>query len=114
VFNEVLDEHLVNCTCIFLIGQLAEKDNLFIRQKVEFKGNACLLFTIVCYLKAVKPVAAPGFRIGGGGHLRGKLIFGGGQDIIFKKVLLFAHAVVTGLLSPPQEIRPPLKRGRYS
>jgi hypothetical protein len=31
-----------------------------------------------------------------GGHLRGKLIFGGGgQDRIFKKVLLFAHAVVT-------------------
>jgi hypothetical protein len=39
----------------------------------------------------------------------------GGQDKIFKKVLLFAHAVVTGLLSPPpQEIRPTLKRGRYS
>jgi hypothetical protein len=38
----------------------------------------------------------------------------GGQDRIFKKVLLFAHAVVTGLLSTPQEIRRPLKRGRYS
>jgi hypothetical protein len=58
-------------------------------------------------------VAAPGLRIGGG-HLMGKLIFGRGQDIIFKKVLLLAHAVVTGHLSPPQEIRPPLKRGRYS
>ena len=27
---------------------------------------------------------------------------GGGQDRIFKKVLLFAHAVVTGLLPPPR------------
>jgi hypothetical protein len=44
-----------------------------------------------------------------GGHLRGKLIYwGGGQDRIFKKVLLFAHAVVTGLSPPPQEICPPL------
>jgi hypothetical protein len=34
----------------------------------------------------------------GGGHMRGKLIFWGG---IFKKVPLFAHAVVTGLLAPP-------------
>jgi hypothetical protein len=38
----------------------------------------------------------------GGGHLRGKLIFGGGgQRRIFKKVLLFAHAVVTKLSPPP-------------
>ena len=46
--------------------------------------------------------------------LEGANSYFGGQDRIFKKVLLFAHAVVTGLLSPPQEIRPPLKRGRYS
>jgi hypothetical protein len=62
VFNEVLDEHLVNCTCIFLIGQLAEKDNL-IRQ--------------CCYLKAVKPVAAPGLRIGGGAFEGQTHIWGG-------------------------------------
>jgi hypothetical protein len=37
----------------------------------------------------------------------------GGQDRIFKNVLLFAHAIVTGLLSPPGD-SPPLKRGRYS
>ena len=53
-------------------------------------------------------------EFGGGGHLRGKLIFWGGQDRIFKKVLLFAYAVVTGLLSPPPGDSPPLKRGRYS
>ena len=63
-----------------------------------------------------RAVAAPGLRIFflGGGAFEGQThIFWGGQDIIFKKVLLFAHAVVTGLLSPPppQEIRPPLKRG---
>jgi hypothetical protein len=51
-----------------------------------------------------------------GGAFEGQTHILGGQDRIFKKVLLFAHAVVTGLLSPPplQEIRPPLKRGRYS
>jgi hypothetical protein len=37
-----------------------------------------------------------------------KLRFFGGQDRSFKKVLLFAHAVVTGL---PQEIRPLSKGG---
>ena len=37
-----------------------------------------------------------------GGAFEGKThIWGGGQDRIFKKVLLFAHAIVTGLLSPP-------------
>ena len=66
----------------------------------------------------------------GGGAFEGQTHILGGQVRIFKKVLLFAHAVVTGLLShrtfvpqdfcptgllsPPQEIRPPLKRGRYS
>jgi hypothetical protein len=53
----------------------------------------------------------PGLRIEGG-DLRGKLIFwGGGQDRIFKKVLLFAHAVVTGLLSPPPGDSPPSQNG---
>jgi hypothetical protein len=33
-------------------------------------------------------------EFGGGVHLRGNVIFGGGQDRIFKKVLLFAHAVI--------------------
>ena len=38
--------------------------------------------------------------------------FLGGGDRIFKMILLFAHAVVTGLSRHPQEIRtPPLKRG---
>ena len=49
-----------------------------------------------------------------GGHLRGKLIFfgGGGRDIIFKKVLLFAHAFVTGLSPPPPpEDSPPSQKG---
>ena len=51
---------------------------------------------------------------GGGGAFEEQThICRGGQDIIFKKVLLFAHAVVTGLLSPPGD-SPPLKRGRYS
>ena len=48
----------------------------------------------------VYSVAAPGLRIGGGAF-EGQTHILGGQDIIFKKVLLFAHAVVTGLLSPP-------------
>ena len=60
-----------------------------------------------------RPVAAPGFRIGGGGAFEGQTHILGGQDRIFKKVLLFAHAIVTGLLSPPGD-SPPLKRGRYS
>jgi hypothetical protein len=56
-----------------------------------------------------------------GGHLRGKLVFWGGQDRIFKKVLLFAHAVVTGLSPPPPPPPPPRRSppsqrggGRYS
>jgi hypothetical protein len=41
-------------------------------------------------------------NLGGGGAFEGQTqIWGGGQDIIFKKVLLFAHAVVTEL-SPPR------------
>ena len=50
----------------------------------------------------------------GGGAFEGQTHILGRQDRIFEKVLLFAHAVVTGLLSPPQEIRPSLKMGRYS
>jgi hypothetical protein len=50
-------------------------------------------------------------EFGGGRHLRGKLIFGGGEDRIFKKVLLFAHAVVTGLLSPPPMRFAPSQKG---
>jgi hypothetical protein len=47
-----------------------------------------------------------------GGAFEGQTHILGGQDRIFKKVLLFAHAVVTGLLSPPpQEIRPLSKGG---
>ena len=46
-----------------------------------------------------------------GGAFEGQTHILGGQDRIFKKVLLFAHAVVTGLLSPPQEIRPPSQKG---
>ena len=62
-------------------------------------------------------MAAPGLRIFfflGGGAFEGQTHIwgGGGQDIIFKKVLLFAHAFVTGLLPPPpQEIRPLSKGG---
>jgi hypothetical protein len=58
-------------------------------------------------------VAAPGLRIWGG--IWGANSYFGGQDRIFKKVLLFAHAVVTGLLAPPpegrmpQEYRPPFR-----
>ena len=38
-----------------------------------------------------------------GGHLGGKLIFGGGQDIIFKKVLLYRHrgTNILGISPPP-------------
>jgi hypothetical protein len=55
-------------------------------------------------------VAAPGLKIWGA--FEGQThIWGGGEDIIFKKVLLFAHAVVTGLLSPPGDSPP---SGRYS
>jgi hypothetical protein len=39
-------------------------------------------------------VAAPGLRIGGGGAFEGQSHILGGQDRIFKKVLLFAHAVI--------------------
>ena len=50
-----------------------------------------------------------------GGHLGGKLIFWGGQDIIFKKVLLYRHrgTNILGISPPPpegrmpQEYRPP-------
>jgi hypothetical protein len=48
------------------------------------------------------------------GGIWGANSYFGGQDRIFKKVLLFAHAVFTGLLSPPPGDSPPLKRGRYS
>jgi hypothetical protein len=50
-------------------------------------------------------------EFGGGGHLRGKLIFWGGQDRIFKKVLLFAHAVVAGLLPPSPGDSLPSQKG---
>ena len=61
-----------------------------------------------------KSAAAPALRIWGG-SFEGQTHILGGQDIIFKKVLLFAHAVVTGLSPPPQKIRPPLRGGgRYS
>jgi hypothetical protein len=52
-----------------------------------------------------------------GGAFEGQTHILGGQDRIFKKVLLFAHAVVTGLSPPPpppQEIRPLSKGGQYS
>ena len=49
---------------------------------------------------------------GGGGAFEGQTHIFGGQDIIFKKVLLFAHAVVTGLLSPsPPGDSPPSQKG---
>jgi hypothetical protein len=48
----------------------------------------------------------------GGEHVRGKLIWGGrGQYTIFKKVPLFAHAVVTGLLPPPPRRFAPSQKG---
>jgi hypothetical protein len=49
---------------------------------------------------------------GGGGDLRGKLTFWG-QDNIFKKTLLFAHAFVTGHSTPPPpgDSLPPFKMG---
>ena len=46
-----------------------------------------------------------------GGAFEGQTHILGGQDIIFKKVLLFAHAVVTGLLSPPPGDSPPSQKG---
>ena len=45
-----------------------------------------------------------------GGAFEGQTRILGGQDRIFKKVLLFAHAVVTGL-SPPPGDSPPSQRG---
>ena len=56
-------------------------------------------------------MAAPGLIIFGGGAFEGQTHILGGQDRIFKKALLFAHAVVTGLSPPPQEIPPSQKRG---
>jgi hypothetical protein len=53
-------------------------------------------------------VAAPGLRIWGA--FEGQTHILGGQDRIFKKVLLFAHAVVTGLLSPSGD-SPPSQKG---
>ena len=50
-------------------------------------------------------------EFGGGGAFEGQThIWGGGQDRTFKKVLLFAHAVVTGLLFPPGD-SPPSQKG---
>ena len=46
-------------------------------------------------------MAAPGLRIWGGAF-EGQTHILGGQDRIFKKVVLFAHAVVTGLSPPPR------------
>ena len=46
-----------------------------------------------------------------GGAFEGQTHILGGQDRIFKKVLLFAHAVVTGLLSPPPGDSPPSQKG---
>jgi hypothetical protein len=46
----------------------------------------------------------------GGGAFEGQTHIFGGQDRIFKKVLLFAHAVVTGRLSPPGD-SPPSQKG---
>jgi hypothetical protein len=39
-----------------------------------------------------------------GGAFEGQTHILGGQDRIFKKVPLFAHAVVTGHLSPPRRL----------
>ena len=60
-------------------------------------------------------VAAPGLRIWGGGAFEGQTHILGGQDRIFKKVLLLicpcrCHRTFAPP-PPPQEIRPPLKRG---
>jgi hypothetical protein len=41
-----------------------------------------------------------------GGAFEGQTHILGGQDRIFKKVLLFAHAVVTGLSPPPRRFAP--------
>ena len=46
----------------------------------------------------------------GGGAFEGQThIWGAGQDRIFKKVLLFAHAAVTGLCPPPRRFTPSQK-----
>ena len=78
------------------------------------RANIGLKELLQFYKSCIRPVFSGGARpqnfffLGGEGHLRGKLIFwGGGQDIIFKKVLLFAHAVVTGLSPPPSGDSPP-------
>jgi hypothetical protein len=56
----------------------------------------------------------PGFRIWGGGGIWGANSYFGRQHIIFKKVLLFAHAFVTGLSpSPPRRFAPLSKGGEY-
>jgi hypothetical protein len=79
----------------------------------EARGMCCS--SSYCHARVTRvvcAVAAAGLRIWGG-HLRGELIYflGGGQDRIFKKVLLFAHAVVTGLLSPPPRRFAPSQKG---
>jgi hypothetical protein len=80
---------------------------------LQFKNLRLLLCILLAGDIATNPgpVAAPGLRIWGG--IWGANSYFGGQDRIFKNVLLFAHAVVTRLLSPPGD-SPPLKRGRYS
>ena len=49
----------------------------------------------------------------GGGAFEGQTHILGGKDRIFKKVLLFAHAVVTGLSPPPPPpgVSPPSQKG---
>ena len=59
--------------------------------------------------KVTRAVAASGLRIWGA--FEGQTHIFGGQDIIFKKVLLFSHAVVTGPLSPPRRFAPLSKGG---
>jgi hypothetical protein len=58
--------------------------------------------------KVTRAVAASGLRIWGA--FEGQTHIFGGQDRIFKKVLLFSHAVVTGPLSPPGD-SPPSQKG---
>ena len=66
-------------------------------------------------LPTLNPVAAPGLRILGGGHLRGKLIFWGGKIEFLKRYCYLPMPLSQDFCPPPpQEIRPPLKRGRYS
>jgi hypothetical protein len=48
-----------------------------------------------------------------GGAFEGQTRILGGQDRIFKKVLLFAHAVVTGLSPPPRRFAPLSEGGEY-